>query len=82
MSFRSQGEVFAQRSKGSPVTGLLGDEMEDQAANQGFGFLIPVCLSGEAWFIVDESVGQRACVFGDIKVLRVKCIERVEGGRG
>ena len=56
--------------------------MEDDSGDQRLGFLVPMRLAGRAWFVIDQGVGQGACVLGHIEAVRVEGIEGIEGGRG
>lgn len=80
--FRGQREVFAEGGEGAPIARLAGDDMEDDAGDQGFGFLVPMRLAGRTGFVIDQGVGQGACVLGHIEAVRVEGIEGIEGGRG
>src|SRR3546814_7663088 len=63
---RSEGEPVAQRGKGSCARRLLANDMQDQAGDQRLGFLVPMRLARFAGGVIDQCVGQRHAVVGEI----------------
>src|SRR3546814_17520133 len=56
------------------------DFPQEDAGDQRLGFLVPMRLAGFAGSVIDQRVGQRHRVVGEIEAGRVKTSERVERG--
>src|SRR3546814_6499889 len=66
--------------KGSCVRRLLANDMQDQAGDQRLGFLVPMRLARFAGGVIDQCVGQRHAVVGEIEAGRVDTIQWIERG--
>ena len=76
-----EGEAFAKASERAPIARLFGGDIEDDFADQGFGFLVPMGVAGFAGRIVDEGVGERGGVFGGIEAIGIEIGEGIERRR-
>src|SRR3546814_9890844 len=54
--------------------------MQDQAGDQRLGFLVPMRLARFAGGVIDQCVGQRHAVVGEIEAGRVDTIQWIERG--
>src|SRR3546814_15959898 len=57
---------------------LLANDMQDQAGDQRLGFLVPMSLARIAGGVIDQCVGKRHAVVGEIEAGRVDTIQWIE----
>ena len=79
---RGQRQVVAQRRQRAGSSRLARDDVHQQAGDQRLGLLVPVRLGLLVVGVVDQRIGERHAVVGDIEPGRVDAVERVVAGRG
>ena len=57
---------------------LCADDLEDEAADQGLGFLVPMRIGRLARQIVDQGIDQQSGVLVQIEALRMRAIEEID----
>lgn len=76
---RRSGEVFAHDGEGSTLLRLRGDHVQDDAAQERFGFFIPVRFSRFARWVIDQGIGKRCHIVGNVQAGHVQRVQRVVG---
>ncbi|WCP16306.1 hypothetical protein sphantq_04802 (plasmid) [Sphingobium sp. AntQ-1] len=61
---------------------LMDHGIEDQTGDQRLGFLIPMGIAALPRCIMDQGIGQRHRIFGQIEAGGVETVERIVAGRG
>ena len=79
---RRRGDELAHGCKIAGSRKLMSGDIEDDAGEKGLGFLVPMGFAGFARRVVNERVGERRSVLGDIEAFGIEPGERIEGGRG
>ncbi|GAA3277270.1 hypothetical protein GCM10020258_58670 [Sphingomonas yabuuchiae] len=78
---RGERQPVAQRFQGAGGGRFSGDDVEQDARDQRLGFLVPMRLAGFTGRVVDQGVGERHAIVGEIEAVRVDRRERVERSR-
>ena len=72
---RGKRQMVAQRGEGAGRGRLAGDDMEDQAGDQRLGFIVPMRLARFAGGVIDQRIGERHGVVGEIEAGGVDAIQ-------
>lgn len=73
-------QIVAQRCRMTTMRRFARNHHHDQTGNQCPGFLVPVCVTSTAWFVINQSIGKRAGMLGNIEIICVQMRERIEAG--
>ncbi|GEM_PF-5090453 len=73
-------QIVAQRCRMTKMRWFAGNHHHDQTGNQCPGFLVPMYVTGTPRLVINQSVGKRASMFGDIDIIGIEMRKRIEAG--